>query len=102
LGFLSGLLLFPVTGPIKGLQFIAEQLQAEADAIMLDEGRLQGDLMRLSLLREVGELSDADYQAAEAQILDRLNALRAYRDELFAAHNDAAYDVEDDGADAGA
>jgi len=77
MGLLSGLLLFPVTGPVRGLQFVLEQIRAEADAQLMDERAVQAELMSLDLLYCRGEISDEEYEAREAELLDHLNAIRA-------------------------
>src|SRR4051794_23669651 len=77
MGLLSGLLLLPITGPARGIQFILEQIQAEADALQMDEGRLQTQLVNLSLRRDMGEISEEEYLAQETEILDQLDAIRA-------------------------
>ena len=77
MGLLSGLLLLPITGPARGIQFILEQIQAEAEAAQMDEGRLQTRLMNLSLRRDMGEMSEEEYLAQETEILDQLDAIRA-------------------------
>jgi hypothetical protein len=80
LGLLSDLLLLPVMGPVRGLRFIAEQVKEEVDA-ELDPARraeqVQADLIRLSVQRDLGQISDDDYVAREAALLEQLNALQA-------------------------
>lgn len=79
---LAGILLFPITGPLYGLRFIVEQIQAELDAELMDEGRLEAALMMLSMQQDLGEISDAEYAAQEAVLLQELNAVRAYKESL--------------------
>ena len=96
MGLLSGLLLFPITGPVYGLKFVLEQIQAQADAQLLDEGQVTADLMTIGLQHEMGEISDEDYAVQEAALLDQLNAIRAYKASLVEAEtaSDPAYDDE--------
>jgi hypothetical protein len=79
LGLLSDLLLLSVLGPVRGLRFIAEQVKEEVDA-ELDPGRraeqVQAELIRLSVQRDLGQISEDDYVAREAALLDQLNALQ--------------------------
>ncbi len=44
---------------------------------MMDESRLQAQLVNLSLRHDMGEISDEDYLAQETEILDQLDAIRA-------------------------
>ena len=80
MGLLSDLLLLPVTGPVRGLRFIAEQVKEEVDA-ELDPARraqqVQAELIRLSVQRDLGQISDDDYVAREEALLEQLNALQA-------------------------
>lgn len=98
MGLLSGLLLFPITGPVYGLKFVLEQIQAQVDAQMLDEGQVIASLMTIGLQHEAGEISDEEYAAQEAALLEQVNAIRAYRASLIDAQIAAdavdAYDIE--------
>ena len=82
MGLLSELLLLPVTGPARGLRFIAEQVKEQADAER-DPGRraeqVQAELVRLCVRRELGQISADEYTAQEAALLAQLNVLRAGR-----------------------
>jgi len=83
MGLLTDLLLFPVAGPVRGFLFILERIQAEAEAALLDEGRLQAELVQLSLRHETGVVSDSDYEEQESALLARLNTIREYREGLL-------------------
>src|SRR3954454_6634020 len=99
MGLLSGLLLFPITGPVYGLKFILEQIQAQVDAQLLDEGQVIASLMTIGLQHESGEISAEEYASQEAALLEQLNAIRAYRASLIDAQTapDAvdAFELED-------
>ncbi len=82
MGLISGLLLLPVTGPARGLLFVLNSIKERVDAEQLDEGLVEEELVTLSLRHELGEESDADYYAQEAALLERLNAIRAYKESL--------------------
>lgn len=75
MGLISGLLLFPITGPLRGIEFILEQLQQEADYAMADGGSIQAELYEISLRRDLGEISDDEYMEREAELLEQLNAI---------------------------
>ena len=88
MGLLSSLLLLPVTGPIRGLRFIAEQVKEEVDA-ELDPGRcaqqVHAELYELSVRRDLGQISEDEYVAQEAALLEQLNALHAIPEALRAS-----------------
>jgi len=94
MGLLSGLLLFPITGPVYGLKFVLEQIQAQVDAQLLDEGPVIANLMAIGVQHETGEISDEEYAAQEAALLEQLNAIRAYKASLVEAEV-ASYPAED-------
>jgi Gas vesicle protein G len=80
MGLLSDLLLLPVTGPVRGLRFIAEQVKEQVDAERDPARRaeqVQAELIRLSVRRDLGQISAHEYAAQEAALLAQLNALRA-------------------------
>jgi hypothetical protein len=93
MGLVTGLLLLPVTGPVRAFRFFLERIHEEAQAIMRDEGRAFAELIDLSMRHSAGQLSDADYAEQEAQLLEQLTAIREYRDELLASGTQE-YDVE--------
>jgi len=97
MGLLSDLLLFPITGPVHGMTFILEQIQAQVDAQMLDEDRVMADLMTIGMQYETGEVSDEEYASQESALLEQLNAIRAYKAGLIEAEtaSDPAYDGDD-------
>ncbi len=85
MGIIGGLLLLPITGPVRGFRFLMERLRDEAEAALLDEGRTFAELIDLSMRRNAGQLSDAEYAEQEAELLGRLNTIREYREELLYA-----------------
>ena len=88
------LLLLPIAGPVWGFRFILERLRDEAEAVLRDEGRAFAELIDLSMRHQAGKLSDSEYADQEAALLERLNSIREYRDELLYAGPDM--DEEED------
>src|SRR5947209_4708099 len=79
---LADLLLLPITGPVRGLRFIAEQLRAEAEAVLMDEGRVEAELADLSLRHSQGLIAGPEFIAEEDALLEELDAIRAFKEEL--------------------
>ena len=80
MGLLSDVLLLPVTGPVRGLRFIAAQIKEQVDAERDPRRRaeqVQAELMRLSMRHDLGQISEDDYAAQEGALLAQLNALWA-------------------------
>lgn len=80
MGLLSTLLTFPVSLPIKGLVFIADKLSEQAEEEVLDDGRVQQELMELEFRHDLGEFDDEEFRAREDALLARLDAIREYRE----------------------
>lgn len=93
MGIITGLLLFPLMAPVRGFRFILERLRDEAEAVLRDEGRAFAELIDLSMRHDAGQISDDEYEEQEANLLERLNSIREYRDELL--HPEPYVDEED-------
>jgi Gas vesicle protein G len=79
MGLLTDVLLLPITGPVRGLRFIAERVKEQVDAELDPRRRaeqVQAELVRLSVRRDLGQISEDEYAAQEAVLLQQLNALR--------------------------
>jgi hypothetical protein len=74
MGLITDLLLFPVTGPVRGLMFVLGAIRDEADAMRASPDRVRADLTELELRRDLGEISDAEYDEQERILLEQLNA----------------------------
>jgi Gas vesicle protein G len=80
MGLLTDVLLLPITGPVRGLRFIAQQVKDQVDAVCDPAQRaeqVQAELIRLSVRRDLGQISADEYAAQEAALLEQLNALQA-------------------------
>jgi hypothetical protein len=99
---LAELLMLPVTGPVRALRFIAEQIQAEMDGALLNEGQIEAELISLSLRHDLGEIDGAQYEAEEARLLDQLDAIRAYQlallEDYQAAYAEQSLDPSEESA----
>jgi hypothetical protein len=79
MGILFDLLSFPVTGPLKGLLWIAEKVRDQAEGEIYNEDNIRGQLMELELHLDLGEITEDEYMAAEEELLDRLRAIREHK-----------------------
>ena len=71
MGLISGLAKLPLS-PILGTVWIAEQIQAAAEAEYYDEGAIQAQLREIDAARAAGTIGDAEADAAEDALLERL------------------------------
>lgn len=78
MGLLSDLLLLPVTGPTRGLLFIAEQIRDQVDEERFSSlSHINDELMTLAMSYERGELTEEAYIEQESALLERLDSLRS-------------------------
>lgn len=70
---IQDLILLPVTGPFKGLLFIAKQIAQEAENALYNEETIRGDLLDLELRLEDGKINQEEYSKTEEQLIERLN-----------------------------
>jgi hypothetical protein len=74
--FLFRILTFPITGPVRGFQFILEQIRDQALAEMLSEQEIEALMIESSLRHQSGEISDEEYEETETKLLEELRTLR--------------------------
>jgi hypothetical protein len=76
MGLIGALVKLPLA-PLTGTVWIAEQIQAQAEAEYYDEGAIQAQLREIDEARRAGTLDDADADAAEDALMERLLEGRA-------------------------
>jgi hypothetical protein len=76
MGLVSGLLTLPLA-PVRGVALIAEVLAEEAERELAAQQSPERGLADLEAARASGEISEEEFQRAEADLLDRLIAARA-------------------------
>jgi len=70
MGLLTGLLTLPLA-PVRGTMWIAEVLLEEVERRADADEQLRGELERLQIARELGEIDDDEYETAEEELLAR-------------------------------
>jgi len=73
-GLFTGLLLLPLA-PVRGTIWVAEQLAAEAERELDDERIVRRLLLEAEAALERGELSEAEYDVIEDELLERLEVV---------------------------
>jgi len=61
--------------PLKGVVWIGQKLADMAEKELSDKGRIKEELMRLQLQFELDEISQAEYDQKEKELLARLDAI---------------------------
>jgi len=73
MGLISGLLTLPIA-PVRGVAWVAEQIKEGADRQWADPATIQAALTDIEAMRESGEIDDAEADAREEELLQRLMA----------------------------
>jgi uncharacterized membrane protein len=79
LGALASLVVLPVAGPLRGLQWVAGQIADAAEKQAFDPARVEAALLALERRLDAGEITEAEFEAAEAEQLELLAVIRARR-----------------------
>ncbi len=62
--------------PVDGFKFILKQIQQVADRELNDESVIKSQLLELQMRLELEEISEADYKLQEAELFERLRAIK--------------------------
>ena len=75
MGLITGLLTLPLA-PVRGTVWLAQIIQAEAEARELDEPSILAALEELEAQRAAGNFSEEEIEEAENALVEQLMALR--------------------------
>jgi hypothetical protein len=75
------LLGLPVSVPMAGWRFCINQLIEMAEQEMLDDGPVREALLLLTLQLEEGDVDEAEYVAREAELMQWMREIRAYKEQ---------------------
>lgn len=76
MGIFSEILLFPITGPLEGVLWIADKMLERAEGEIYNPDNVRAKLMELELRYDMGEMTEEAYLAEEEILLDRLRMIR--------------------------
>jgi hypothetical protein len=71
MGLFTGLITLPLA-PVRGVVWIAEQVQAEMERELYDEDSIRREMLQLELDYEDGLIEEGERQVREEALLDRL------------------------------
>jgi gas vesicle protein GvpG len=80
MGLLTNILLAPFLGPIYGTRWTLDKVDRVVREELTDDTPIKEDLMALQLQLEMGEIDDDEYVKREADIMQRLRAVREWRE----------------------
>jgi uncharacterized membrane protein len=78
MGLLLKLVTLPVSGPVGGTMWVAEQVRAAAEREYYDEAKIRERLEDLDERLAAGELTEEEYEAASDELLERLLEAHAF------------------------
>ena len=76
MGLFTGLLTLPLA-PVRGVMLVAEVLAEEAERELAAQQSPERALADLEAARASGEISEEEFEQAEAELLDRMFAAHA-------------------------
>jgi hypothetical protein len=82
MGLLTNILFFPVAGPIAGIQWTLRKVQQVAEEELTDDSAVKQELMELQMQLELGDIDEDEYVRREAELMQRLRDVRAWRERL--------------------
>jgi hypothetical protein len=74
-GLIVGLLTLPLA-PVRGVAWLAERIQEQAENEFYDESSIRSALLELEEARETGELTPEEIDTAEDLLIERLMEIR--------------------------
>lgn len=82
MGLLSSILLAPFTGPVNAALWTMDKVRTVAEQELTDDAPIKEDLLQLQLALDAGEIDDGEYVRREAEVMQRLREVRAWRERL--------------------
>ena len=79
MGLFVGLLTLPLA-PLRGVIWIAEKIQQQAELELYDENRIRAQLVEVELAYETGTIDEETYIRLEEELLERLRESRARKE----------------------
>lgn len=95
MGLLWNILSAPIMLPTKGMLFVFDKIREQAETELWDEGKVHQQLLQLQMMLDVGDISEADFYAAEEELLDRMDAIIAHKQGLD-LEDEAEVETEDE------
>jgi hypothetical protein len=82
MGLLTNILLAPFLGPIYGTKWTLDKVDRVVREELTDDTPIKEELMALQLQLEMGQIDDPEYVKREAEIMQRLRAVREWREKF--------------------
>ena len=82
MGLLKHLLFWPVTGPDFLLRFSLEKVEDTVREELTNDHSVKEELLALQMRLELDEITDEEYVALEAELMQRLRDVRHWREQF--------------------
>lgn len=93
MGLLFDVLGAPVSLPVRGFMFIFDKIVEQVNNELLDDGKVRMQLLELQGLLDSGQITEDEFFEAEEELLDRLDAILAFKEVQMGINED---DDDDD------
>ncbi len=80
MGILKHVLFWPVTGPTFLARYSMEKVEEVTRQQLTDDSAVREDLMALQMELELGDIDEEEYVRREAELMQRLREVRAWRE----------------------
>lgn len=78
MSLISNLLTLPVSGPFRGVGWVLGKIAESAEREYYNPAAVKALLTELENRLDKGDISEDEYEAEEARLLDRLQEIRDY------------------------
>lgn len=80
MGLFKHLLFWPITGPKFLFDFSMDKVQGVVRDELTDDTAIKAELLELQLKLELGDIDDDEYVRLEAEVMQKLRAIREWRE----------------------
>lgn len=70
-----------ILAPVKFVKFIGDKVYEASEGELTDRSKVQEELLELQIRFELGEITEEEYDAREAVLVERLEAIRQYEED---------------------
>lgn len=99
MGLLFDVLGAPVSLPVRGFMFIFDKIVEQVNNELLDDGKVRMQLLELQGLLDSGQISEDEFFEAEEELLDRLDAILAFKEMQMGMTEDEDDDWQDEASE---
>lgn len=96
MGLLFDVLGAPVSLPVRGFMFIFDKIVEQVNNELLDDGKVRMQLLELQELLDSGQITEDEFFEAEEELLDRLDAILAFKEAQMGIGEDDDDDWQDE------